>query len=251
MKTALCFVFISAARLFFSQDIGDAEKLSIDFFDAVKGNQTELADRLVNKLAEIDGNDLQEELNNDLKILAFWINIYNTNVQYILKKNPTLFNDRGAFFDKKQIVIAGEILSLDVIEHGILRKSKSKLSLGFFSKISVSKFERKMRIKCVDPRIHYALNCGALSCPPIVPYHSNRVDKELEMSVKDYLKRFVRIEKNQVYVPVLFSWFRADFDGKRGIRTFLVHYGMLEKEDYKKQLKFLEYDWTLALSHYK
>lgn len=227
-----------------------AEELSIAFFDAVKNNK-DAAYRYNQQLANLNREELDKELNTDEKILAFWINVYNTNVQYILKADPSKFDDRGAFFKAKQITIAGELLSLDVIEHGILRKSKSKLSLGFLPKIRVGKFERQFRIKKVDGRIHYALNCGALSCPPIVPYHAKNVNAELDESVGEYLKQYCVVTDTEVKVPVLFSWFRADFGGKRGIRKFLIHYGITTKADKKKKLKFLDYDWTLALNPYK
>jgi len=251
MRVTSIFIALFFSSFFFSQEIGKNEQLSIDFFVAVKNNQTEIADKLADKLAEINKDNLQSELNDDKKILAFWLNIYNTNVQYILKKDPAKFNDRGAFFKAKQITIAGEVLSFDIIEHGILRKSKSKLSLGYISKIRVSKFERKMRIKRVDPRIHYALNCGALSCPPIVPYHSLVIDKELDVSVKDYLEKYCIVGEKEIQLPVLFSWFRADFGGKRGIRKFLIYYGIIQKDAGNKELKFLDYNWTLALNPYK
>ncbi len=227
------------------------EKLSIQFFDAVRLNNMSLADNYANQLAKLNPKDLEVFLDSDEKILAFWMNIYNTNVQYILKKDPSKFDDRGAFFKAKQIEIAGEMLSFDVIEHGILRRSKSKLSLGFLPKIFVGKFERTFRINKLDPRIHYALNCGALSCPPIVAYHSQKVDEELDESVKEYLEKYCLVGEKEVQVPVLFSWFRADFGRKRGIKKFLMNYGITTKADKKKDLKFLDYDWTLALDPYK
>lgn len=224
--------------------------LSVRYFESVK-NGTSDADEVYKSLGELNPELLDRELNTDQKILAFWINVYNTSVQYLLKPNPQLFEDRGAFFKAKQIKIAGEVISLDIIEHGILRRSKSKLSLGYFRKLNVSKFEKTMRIRRVDPRIHYALNCGALSCPPIVAYHADKVDEELDQSAKDYLKMNVVVTDSELKVPVLFSWFRADFGGKRGVKKFLLNYDLITKDDKKKDLKFLEYDWTLALDPYK
>ena len=228
-----------------------AESMSIDFFNAVKNNDYDNANLYAKELAGLDPVYLKSQLDTDDKTLAFWMNIYNTTVQYILKKDPSKFDDRGAFFKAKQITIAGELLSLDIIEHGILRKSKSKLSLGFFRKINVSKFERKFRINKLDPRIHYALNCGALSCPPIVPYTSRNLDAQMDESVKDYLEKFCVVTEKDLKVPVLFSWFRADFGRKRGIKKFLMKYEIITKSDKKKDLKFLDYDWTLALDPYK
>jgi hypothetical protein len=251
MKLIVAISFLLFSLSLIAQEIGKAEQLSIDFFEAVKNSQTEKSDNLAKKLANYDRDSLLSELYNDDKILSFWINIYNTNVQYILNKDASKFENRGAFFKAKQITIASKVLSFDSIEHGILRKSKSKLSLGYIRKIVVSKFERQFRIKRVDPRIHYALNCGALSCPPIMAYHSERIDAELNKSVIDYLTKYCVVRENVIEVPVFFSWFRADFGGKSGIRKFLLCYGITDKNDKKKELKFLPYDWTLALNLYK
>ncbi len=247
----LIFLFMTLASKAIVVKEPSAEDYSIEFFNAVNKNDSVRANSAAFMLASYDKEKLKKELDSDEKTLAFWINIYNTSVQYILKKNPALFEDRNAFFKAKQITIAGEVLSFDIIEHGILRKSKSKLSLGFFRKIKVSGFERLFRINKVDPRIHYALNCGALSCPPIVAYHSGKINEELDESVSDYLKKYCVIGEKDIKVPVLFSWFRADFGKKRGIKKFLVHYGIITKEEKKKDLKFLDYDWTLALDPYK
>lgn len=251
MKFSLFFFFAVSNLTISAQNIGKAEQLSIDFFNSVKINDVEKSDVLSKKIAEFNKDSLLHELSDDEKILAFWINIYNTKVQYILKKDASKFKDRGSFFKEKQISIAGELVSFDIIEHGILRKSKSKLSLGYLSKIRISKFERQFRIKRVDARIHYALNCGALSCPPIVSYHSNKINEELNASTDDYLTKYCKISECCIEVPVLFSWFRADFGGKKGIKKFLNRFAIIQKIDKNKELKFLTYDWTLALDPYK
>ncbi len=56
--------------------------------------------------------------------------------------------------------------SLDEIEHGILWRSKCKLSLGYFNKIFKSRFEKAFRVDKLDYRIHFALNCGAPEMNP-------------------------------------------------------------------------------------
>ena len=73
----------------------------------------------------------------------------------------------------------------------------------------------------------------------------------MDKSVKDYLEKYCVVTENDLKVPVLFSWFRADFGRKRGIKKFLMKYEIITKADKKKDLKFLDYDWTLALDPYK
>lgn len=249
MKT----LFIIAMMLFPTLELfaqGTNEKLVAEFFVAVKTNQKAKSDELAAKIAVIDQDALDKELDDDKKRLAFWINLYNSNIQYILKADPKKFEDRGAFFKAKQIKIANEVISFDILEHGLLRKSVTKLSLGYIGKINVSKFEKKFRVRRVDPRIHYALNCGALSCPMVALYHSTTVDAELDKNVKFYLSQTVKVEENKILVPVLFSWFRADFGGIKGVKKFLLNYDLIKETDKKKNIEFLDYDWTLALDPY-
>lgn len=247
MKNLLVFFTLLSSTISFS---GEGLELSYSFFKAVKANDNGSV-QLRAKIAELNPETLSKELDKDEKRLAFWINIYNANIQFLLKRNPELFNNRGAFFKAKQITVAGELLSFDLIEHGVLRRSKSKLSLGYFGKLKVSKFEKLFRVKKVDPRIHYALNCGAKSCPPISVYHADKVNEELDSSCKAYLTLNHKVNENSIEVPVLFSWFRADFGGKRGVRKFLLRYDIVSKEDSKKSLVFMDYDWTLALNPYR
>ncbi|MFT5581334.1 MAG: hypothetical protein ACI9G9_000581 [Psychromonas sp.] len=247
-KLIVAFALLSSIS--YSQTVQrSALALSLQFFEAVRMNSPKASGYAV-ELARLDAKLLDKELDNDDKILAFWMNIYNSNIQYVLRKDSTLYQDRGAFFKAKQFTVAGELLSFDIVEHGILRKSKSKLSLGYFRKLRVSKFERKLRIGRLDPRIHYALNCGALSCPPVVAYHADKVDQEMEKSVMTYLEKNVKVEEKVIMVPVLFSWFRADFGGKRGVKKFLLKRELITTEDKEKELKFLDYDWTLDLDPY-
>ena len=79
-------------------------------------------------------------------------------------------------------------MSLDDIEHGILRRSKIKWSEGYFNKLFPSKFEKENRVNKVDYRIHFALNCGARSCPPIAFYDPEKLDKQLDVATMIYLK---------------------------------------------------------------
>jgi hypothetical protein len=73
----------------------------------------------------------------------------------------TRLSNKKSFFTVKQINVANKQLSLDEIEHGILRRSKIKWSLGYLNKLFPSAFEKHQRADKADYRIHFALNCGA------------------------------------------------------------------------------------------
>ncbi len=74
----------------------DLFQLSKDFYEAVK--QGNSAEKYIDQLATISKETLEKQLTNDTKKKAFWLNIYNTYVQYLLKKNPNLYDDRSNFF---------------------------------------------------------------------------------------------------------------------------------------------------------
>ncbi|HMQ47017.1 MAG TPA: DUF547 domain-containing protein [Saprospiraceae bacterium] len=209
------------------------------------------ADQFMQQIAEASIEALQKELHDDSAKLAFWINLYNGSVQNILMAHPELFEDRGSFFKAKQIEVAGRMLSLDDIEHGMIRKSKLKLSLGYLGKLFVKSFEKKLRVKNIDPRIHFALNCGAKSCPPVAIYDPQKVFTQLEMSSEKYLTETTKYfpEKKEVEITVLFSWFRGDFGGLKGVRKMLKSYQLIP-EDSKPDLKFADYDWTLSTGNF-
>lgn len=209
------------------------------------------ADEIKADLANLDFSYLHKTLDTDKKKLAFWINIYNAYVQLFLAEKPELFEDRGAFFSSPRIPIAGKTLSFDDIEHGIIRRSQSKLTLGLIPKLFVNKYERKMRTNERDGRIHFALNCGAKSCPPVAIYEVERINEQLDASSKKFLEGSTtyKEEENKAYVTALFSWFRGDFGGLDGVKDYLRRYDIIEK-DVNPSLSFEAYDWTLYLGNY-
>ena len=228
----------------------DPIKLSQDFLYAARtGDSTEL---YVSGLKNLNEDNLITYLDTDTKKVAFWLNIYNGFTQLILSKDPEQYQTRGAFFSSNQINIAGDVMSLDFIEHGILRRSKVKWAAGYIGKLFPSKLEKDLRVDKLDNRIHFALNCGAKSCPPIAFYDPEQLDSQLDIAVKTYLKGECEFDSvsNTVKVPALMGWFRGDFKGKSGIRKILVLNEVIP-EGSKPKIMFKTYDWTLYLENYK
>lgn len=227
-----------------------AVQLSQEFIYAAKTG--EQLDKLRSSLEKLDYIWLTNMLKTDNDKKAFWINIYNGYTYAILKKNPDLYKDRSAFFKRDQIKIAGQQFSLDDIEHGILRRSRTKWSLGYIGKMFPSKREKELRVTEIDYRIHFALNCGAKSCPPIAYYTPERLDEQLDMATKAYLagEAEYKSSENTVYVPALMSWFRADFGGKKGTRKILAEQGIIPAGS-KPKIDFKSYDWNLYLDNFR
>lgn len=228
----------------------DVVQLSIDLLKATRNNKD--TKTMIEQLKNISFEKLAGQLNNDTVKKTFWINLYNALVQISLKADPSLFEDRGSFFSSERVVVAGQPLSLDDIEHGIIRGSQSKLALGLAKKLFVPDYEKKLRVKQRDGRIHFALNCGAKSCPPVAIYMSDRLDEQLDKSTKKYLGETTTYlsAENEVRVTVLFSWFRGDFGGVDGVvEDYLKKYEVIP-QDIDPSVKFKDYDWTLSLGNY-
>ena len=207
--------------------------------------------KLLDDLATVDAEVLAKELDNDDARKTFWINVYNAHIQIFLTEEPQLFDDRPSFFKTPRVKVAGEMLSFDLIEHGIIRRSKAKFGLGIFPKLFPSKFERLFRVKKTDPRIHLALNCGAKSCPPVAAYQYGKLDEQLDESSRRLLAKTTVYDKSrkEVEVIALFSWFRGDWGCKKDVREFLKKYDAIP-QDAKPAIKYADYDWTLMTGNY-
>jgi len=203
------------------------------------------------QLSAVKFDELVNQLKNDEERKAFWLNIYNAFTQTGLKENPHWYKNRNKFYKRKFITIAGEKFSLDQVEHGILRRSKVKLALGHLNKLFPSAREKKLRVDKLDYRIHFALNCGAKSCPPVAFYKTEQLDRQLELATTAYLKTEVLFngKDNTLELPAIFSWFRGDFNGKKGILKMLRVRKFVPVEG-KPAIKWKPYDWSLALQNY-
>jgi hypothetical protein len=228
-------------------------QISANFVDRL------MNDLPVNKHLEIfknaDADSLDNALDTPRKRLTFWINIYNGYTQHFLKTDPSLYQkDRGAFFGKKQIPIAGYTVSMEDIEHGILRRGATIWSKGYIRIRAFRKdFIQKFVVNTVDFRIHFSLNCGAKSCPPVVAYQEQLVGRQLDDNSKYYLGKEVAYDTNDniVRAPVLMNWFSADFGGSDKEKLqILKEYDIIPKNADPK-LKYLSYDWTMMVENYK
>ncbi|MFD1511849.1 DUF547 domain-containing protein [Halomarina rubra] len=226
----------------------DPLALAADFLRAVRyGDPTTAHERT---LRDLDPDVLAATLDTDERRLAFWLNVYNASVQVLLDAAPEQFADRRRFFSAPVVAVAGHDLSLDDIEHGILRRSRHSLGLGYLPR-RADAFERTHRVDERDPRIHFALNCGAESCPPILAYDHETVDERLDTVTAGYLDTEVEsdAEGDVVRVPRLLLWYRGDFGGRSGILDLLREYDAVPA-DASPRLRYRSYDWSLALDRF-
>ncbi len=248
-----CIAFTLGSNSFAQGNIKNEDneyvKLSMQLLGAVKEKKD--AKPFISKVEKLSLDKLSQSLDSDNKTKAFWINIYNAYVQILLIENPELFNDRSKFFKAEQIKVGGELLSFDFIEHGIIRGSKVKLSMGFLKDPFASSLEKQFRVNETDGRIHFALNCGATSCPYVAIYSAVDLDKELDIISKQFLTRTTNYNKkdNSVTVTTLFSWFKGDFSSRGGVEGVLKSYNIIPDNSDPK-VNYADYDWTLDLGNF-
>ncbi len=216
--------------------------------EVMRGNNGE---EIRAQLEGVDPDTLASYLLTENQKKAFWINIHNAHIQIQLKAHPEYFENRGKFFGTPSFVIAKQKLSFDDVEHGIIRSSKIKLSLGLLNNPFAGKYEKQFRTKQADGRVHFALNCGAKSCPLVAAYDAQNFDKKIDEVAQHFLTKMSTYNNttNTVNTTTLFSWFRGDFKGRKGIKKFLEKYGIIPKGS-DPTIVYDKYDWTLSLGNY-
>ena len=199
-------------------------------------------------LAGYDHDDLAAVRDERERALAFWINLYNAGTQLLLERRPELYESPlrfVRFFRADAVTVAGYGLGLDAIEQGILRGGRSKYGLGYLPRLP-RRFERRYAVDC-DPRIHFALNCGAESCPAIRAYRPGDIDDQLDAATRLYLEETVEYDPGGgvARIPRVFLWYRGDFGGGDGIRRFLRAYGIVP-DGADPTLRHRPWDWSKA-----
>lgn len=179
--------------------------------------------------------------------LAFLINAYNAwTVESILREYPAIDSIRdigflpGAAWRRKVVSLFGEQVSLDNVEHDMIR--------GW------DRFQ--------EPRIHFAVNCAAIGCPPLraEAYTGERLQQQLDDNTRLFLSDRERnyIEGDTAYISRIFDWYEGDFQqgwiGIESVSEFLLRYTDALKIDADTaarmardeiRLRYLDYDWGL------
>jgi len=221
----------------------DAVALAQRLLLAVRAGDLATADAAIEALAGLSQAALGAALPDDRARIATWLNLYNAATQRLFAAAPDGYARRANFFRQAAVTVAGTPLSLDTIEHGLLRRSRPKLGLGFVGTPFAGRFERRFRVDRVDPRVHFALNCAAASCPPIAAYAPERLDAQLDLATRAYLAASIRDDGRTLTVPRVFLWFAGDFGGPPGIRRFLARHGVATET---RRLRPAGWDWTPA-----
>ena len=174
---------------------------------------------------------------NRAEQLAFWINLYNAlTVKTVLDEYPvdSIKSISSGFlptgpWDDKLIKVAGESLSLNDIEHRILRPIWK------------------------DPRLHYAVNCASIGCPNLAPsaYTADNAEAFLESGAKAYINhpRGANVRNGKLIVSSIYEWFAEDFGGEdAAIISHLRQYAAPPLQSLLEGIGEIaddDYDWSL------
>lgn len=227
--------------------------ITIALLNAVKQKQRSERVRIQNILAETALDIAQEELKTDQERIVFWSNIYNAYFQInAVKSGLDLKNARKDFFRGKHITVLSIALSLDDIEHLILRRSKVKLGFGFVPRLITTPWEKALRVNRLDYRIHFVLNCGAVSCPVIYPLNIENFEEDLNVATYDYLWQEVKVNapNKRIVLNQLFLFYLADFGRSKGLKRILIRYGLLKEDQIRYKWQFIPFDKTIKLDNF-
>mmetsp|Transcript_18217 Transcript_18217/g.41375 ORF Transcript_18217/g.41375 Transcript_18217/m.41375 type:complete len:500 (-) Transcript_18217:287-1786(-) len=195
---------------------------------------------------------------------AFFINLYNLMVLHAFAQVgiPQTSFRRMSFFDTVGYSVGGHFFSLNDIENGILRGNK-KAPFHLSPPFAKNDPRLDFALPSCENRIHFALNCGAKSCPPIKNFTSESVEEELRVVAMAFLEmeENLKVDKTLkiVYLSKILSWYGRDF-GKSDVevvQTILPWVRGSAKEDLQAlistksfKIKFFPYDWSTNASDF-
>ena len=223
-------------------------------YQTLKLHRTRL-DTIVDTFGQVTENQISHWTREEQ--IAYWVNAYNIfTLQAIVNNYPfkrTWFGwlRLSPYNSIKQISgvwtrlrwqAAGRQMTLDEIEHETLR------------------------LKYDEPRIHFVVNCAAVSCPPLraEPITGNRLTEQLTTAARDFLKskEGLIVEDFEINVSKIFDWYGDDFKAnyanlsilkrpvkEKAILGVIASYGPTKAArvatSKQVELRFLRYDWTL------
>jgi hypothetical protein len=246
-------LFFLSYNITYSQSVDDQHSLFTQILqDNVSNGLVKYSkikdDGRLDKYIEQLENTNPQKIVNEKNRLAFWINVYNAfTLKFIIDEYPMeSINDLywGGLYlgsllgitiwDEEKIVINGTELSLNNIEHDIIRK------------------------KFNEERIHFALVCASISCPPLhnEAYEGYKLDRQLcgqaKLFFNDVTKNKFATKTRTAYLSKILSWYENDFgENEQEILNYVAQFINKDiAEDIKTNLskwniKYLPYNWDL------
>ncbi|XP_041108187.1 uncharacterized protein LOC121316908 [Polyodon spathula] len=193
-----------------------------------------------------------------MSLTTFITNVYNALTIHGIAASDTIPQsvlEIDKFWETTAYNVGGFNLSLDDIEHGILRGNAphpSRTQPQFDSKDPRLQFSLRDR----DPRVHFALVCGAKSCPAVSVYTTENLERTLSRAAESFCQQEVQVDisKKQVTMSKIFQWYMTDFASSpkelvRWVLQYLnrdqVEAASLLLSDPDLQVNFSSYNWQL------
>lgn len=198
----------------------------------------------------------------EVERMAFFINLYHVMAMhaFLVLGTPNSSFKWASYFNMISYQCSDDIFSLTELEHCIIRAAMNYPS-QFVAKYVLPKSTFRFALTHADYRINFALNCGSLSNPGVIPVYRNRnIDDQLDNSVRWYLKDTVKVSSSwrgvNVTLPRICQWYAADFgkgrtsDIVRLLEKFLdkekreILAGCFSEKEQALNVKFLPYNFT-------
>ncbi len=202
----------------------------------LKANPAEL-DAYLKEIAAVPGVEFSKW--SETNRLALLINLYNAQTLRLIVNHYPLRSIRsigllpGAAWREPNVRFGGQIVTLDQLEHKIIR------------------------VEYRDPRIHFALVCAAIGCPPLrsEPYVGARLGEQLDNQLRRFLaepeKNRYEATKNTLHLSPIFKWYADEFTESAGslalyVRPYLpeAQRGVLT-DPARVKVRFTDYNWAL------
>lgn len=175
-------------------------------------------------LEELASHPPMDSWSRDEK-LAYWINAYNAFTVKLIVDNYPVKSIRdlhdGNPWDVKWIKLGRQTYSLNQIEHDIIRPRYD------------------------EPRIHFAVNCAAKSCPPLLnrAWTADNLEQQLEQQTQAFINNeaYNTISAKSLELSQIFNWYGEDFDN---VKAFVNRYTTTDVKNGAK-VSFREYNWAL------
>jgi hypothetical protein len=236
LRSVVTVPFVDYAKL-------QAERGALDRYIAALGSTTEASLRAAPREAQ----------------LAFWLNAYNACMLKLVVDHYPIRRQRLGLLQRARVSVVGypensvwQIRDVFSVQHCPVagsRRSQDEIEHAI------------IRPTFQEPRIHFAVNCAARSCPVLWPeaFTAEQLEEQLERSVRTVVSspEHFRIEGSPepggdgvtLRLNRVLDWYQEDFGGREGLRAFFLPY--LEGQhlawvrDPSTRVAFFEYDWTL------
>ena len=218
--------------MFLSRNVSQKGGIALVNYGAVSGDDKRLLAEYLQALSQTEVSAL-----NKKEQLAFWINFYNAlTVKTVLDNYPvdSIKSISSGFlptgpWDDKLAEVEGEEISLNDIEHRILRPLWR------------------------DARLHYAVNCASIGCPNLAAraFTAQNAEAMLDAAAVDFVNhpRGAEVRDGKLYVSSIYDWFAEDFgDDDAAIVAHLKQYAKGKLQEQLQPINSIaddDYDWSL------